>query len=154
MTWMGSKGLVFTVLMNNGLCQTDRGNQQALVKQGAAVELGAQGHSHEAYPDMQTPAGGRAKQLLQCSKFLRGRVLTSDVVDLEAGDAQIIQLAVGELRKLPDGIAITHVGTDLRENVSHEHRELLSVSRPSRPAPFVLACAMQHIGACSAEEEW
>jgi hypothetical protein len=32
--------------------------------------------------------------MLQCSKFLGGRVLASDVGDLEAGDAEIIELAV------------------------------------------------------------
>lgn len=91
--------------------------------------------------------------MLQCSDILRGSVLASDALNLEAGDPEIVELTVGEQGKLTDGLAITHVGTNLRENVGYEHRKLLVNCRPLLPAAFVLAFAVRYIRLCTAEEE-
>lgn len=81
--------------------------------------------------------------MLQRSRDLRDSVLASDVLDLEARDAEIVELAVGQQRKLTDGIAITHISADFRENVRHEHGELLISDRPLWSVAFVLACAVR-----------
>jgi hypothetical protein len=59
--------------------------------------------------------------LLHCSEVVRESVLASDALDLEAGDPEIVELAVREQRQLTDGLAITQISAELREDVRNEH---------------------------------
>ena len=52
---------------------------------------------------------------------LKGLAAAEEIVDLEAGDANVLELAIGETRQLADGIAILHVGLDLRQDDRGEH---------------------------------
>src|SRR6478736_1567290 len=74
-------------------------------------------------PKRKRPLAAGVNRLLQCSYILRGGVLAGDAVDLEAGNAEIVELAVRQERQLTDGFAITQVSADFGEDVGHEHGE-------------------------------
>src|SRR4051794_7434366 len=48
-------------------------------------------------------------------------VAARDAVDLEPGDAEVVELAIGELRQLAHRLAVGEIGADLREDHGHEH---------------------------------
>src|SRR5215207_10690634 len=52
-------------------------------------------------------------------------VAARDAVDLEPGDAEVVELAIGELRQLAHRLAIGEIGADLREDHGHEHGRFL-----------------------------
>src|SRR5215211_2554274 len=49
-------------------------------------------------------------------------VAARDSLDLEPGEAEIVELAVGELRQLAHRLAVAEIGADLRQDPRHEHR--------------------------------
>ena len=50
---------------------------------------------------------------MDLGRGLRSRVLACDDVDLVAGDAKILELAIGELLQFADGLAIAPIVADL-----------------------------------------
>src|SRR5215210_77227 len=56
-------------------------------------------------------------------------VAARDAVDLEPGDAEVVELAIGELRQLAHRLAIGEIGADLREDHGHEHGRFLFLGR-------------------------
>jgi hypothetical protein len=52
-------------------------------------------------------------------------VLSSDAIDLEAGEAEVSQFTIREVGKLADGFAIAAVGMDLGQKKSDEHGTIL-----------------------------
>ena len=72
---------------------------------------------------LRTEAGVRqtAGANLIPADVLRKGCLIRDTGNLEARDAKVIQLTIGELRQLLNGFPVQRVGTDLGQEVSDEH---------------------------------
>jgi len=96
----------------------------------------------------QTPAKGRARTSSAVQLILGSSGLASDAFDLEARNAEVIELTVREQRQLADGFAVTEVRLHLSEDVRNEHGELLRVGGHSAIACVLVlqgsryACAM------------
>src|SRR5687768_13272094 len=61
-------------------------------------------------------------------------VAAGDAFDLEARDAEVVELAIGELRQLAHGLAVAEPGTDARQNPGYEHENFLFLRRPTSGA--------------------
>src|SRR5215207_3110859 len=73
---------------------------------------------------IETPASAR-RALSQTRRRSDAGVAARDAVDLEPGDAEVVELAIGELRQLAHRLAIGEIGADLREDHGHEHGRFL-----------------------------
>src|SRR5215210_3010538 len=72
----------------------------------------------------ETPAFAR-RAFSQTRRRSDAGVAARDAVDLEPGDAEVVELAIGELRQLAHRLAIGEIGADLREDHGHEHGRFL-----------------------------
>jgi hypothetical protein len=54
-------------------------------------------------------------------------------IEAVTGDAKILELAIGEMGKLTDGVAMAPIGADLRQDKGHKHGMFLMLNRPIRP---------------------
>src|SRR3954451_13849577 len=73
---------------------------------------------------IEAPASAR-RALSQTRRRSGAGVAARDAVDLEPADAEVVELAIGELRQLAHRLAIGEIGADLREDHGHEHRRFL-----------------------------
>jgi hypothetical protein len=95
-------------------------------RKAAADDVDGLGHAPDIgeRPDgikrIETPASAR-RALCQTRRRSGAGMAARDAVDLEPGDAEVVELAIGELRQLAHRLAIGEIGADLREDHGHEH---------------------------------